>query len=146
MKKIVLFCLITAVICGSVFAQTNTPTTNIKGALGLSNGRISVVSGNITYYVRGLERFVGFIDGLKEGAQVSLDGYATAPAMEGQTYRSFYPVKLTLNGKVYEVGSPDAGRMMNGRMMPNQMTPGQMMPGQMPGRNNNAAPRSGGKR
>jgi hypothetical protein len=115
MKKIVLLCLLAAIIGGSVFAQANTPTTTIRGTLGLSGGRISVVSGNITYYVRGLERFVGFIDGLKEGAQVSLDGYATAPAIEGQRDRSFYPVILTLNGKNYEVGSPAAGSMMSGR-------------------------------
>jgi len=111
MKKIVLFCLFTAIIGGSIFAQSNVPTTTIRGTLGLSNGRISVVDGNITYYVRGLGRFVGFIDGLKEGAQVSLNGYASTPAIEGQKDRLFYPVKLTLNGKNYEVGSPDAGKM-----------------------------------
>jgi hypothetical protein len=115
MKKIVLLCLLTAIIGGSIFAQSNTPTTNIKGTLGLSNGRISVVSGNITYYVRGLGRFVGFIDGLKEGAQVSLDGYASAPKIEGQKDRLFYPVTLTFNGKNYEVGSPNAGNMKVGR-------------------------------
>jgi len=115
MKKIVLFCLFAAIIGGSVFAQTNTPTTSIRGTLGLSNGRVSVVSGNITYYVRGLERYVGFIDGLKEGAQVSLDGYATVPTVEGQTDRLFRAVKLTLNGKTYEVGSPDARNMKPGR-------------------------------
>jgi hypothetical protein len=115
MKKIVLFCLFTAIIGGSIFAQSNTPTTSIRGTLGLSNGRVSVVSGNITYYVRGLERFVGFIDGLKEGAQVSIDGYAAAPTVEGQTDRLFRAVKLTLNGKTYEVGSPDANKLGSGR-------------------------------
>jgi len=115
MKKVVLLCLFAAITGGSVFAQSNTPTTNIRGTLGLSGGRISVVSGNITYYVNGLSRFVGFIDGLKEGAQVSLDGYATAPAIEGQNYRTFYPVTLTLNGKNYEVGSPTARNMALGR-------------------------------
>jgi hypothetical protein len=115
MKKIVLFCLFTAIIGGSIFAQSNTPTTTIRGTLGLSNGRISVVSNNVTYYVRGLERFVGFIDGLKEGAQVSLDGYASVPTVEGQTDRLFRAVKLTLNGKNYEVGSPDAANMKTGR-------------------------------
>ena len=115
MKKIVLLVLLTAIIGGSLFAQTITPTTNIRGTLGLSNGRISVVSGNITYYVRGLERFVGFIDGLKEGAQVSLDGYATAPTIEGQRDRLFYPVILTLNGKNYEIGSPGTGNSKPGR-------------------------------
>jgi len=115
MKKIALLCLFAAVIGGSVFAQSNTPTTTIRGTLGLSGGRISVVSGNITYYVNRLSRFVGFIDGLKEGAQVSLDGYAAAPTIEGQNYRAFYPVTLTLNGKNYEVGSPAAGNMALGR-------------------------------
>jgi hypothetical protein len=115
MKKIVLMCLFTAIIGGGIFAQSNTPTTNIKGTLGLSNGRISVVSGNITYYVKGLERFVGFVDGLKEGAQVSIDGYAAAPTIEGQKDRLFRAVKLTMNGKTYEVGSPDAANMTNAR-------------------------------
>jgi len=115
MKKIVLMCLLAAIIGGCIFAQSNTPTTTIRGTLGLSGGRISVVSGNITYYINGLSRFVGFIDGLKEGAQVSIDGYATAPTIEGQSTRSFYPVTLTLNGKNYEVGSPSAGNMALGR-------------------------------
>jgi hypothetical protein len=115
MKKIVLFCLFTALIGGSIFSQSNTPTTSIRGTLGLSNGRVSVISGNITYYVRGLERYVGFIDGLKEGAQVSIDGYASVPTVEGQTDRLFRAVKLTLNGKTYEVGSPDAANMKTGR-------------------------------
>jgi len=115
MKKIVFLCLLTVIMCGSIFAQSNTPITTIKGTLGLSNGRIAVVSGNITYYVGGLGRFVNFIDGLKEGAQVSLDGYASAPTIEGQKDRLFYPVKLTLNGKTYEVGSPDAANMRRGQ-------------------------------
>jgi len=115
MKKIALLCMLTAVICGSIFAQSTTPTTNIRGTLGLSAGRISVVSGNVTYYVRGIERFVGFIDGLKEGSQVSLDGYVSAPKVEGQKDRLFYPVTLTFNGKNYEVGSPNAGNMKAGR-------------------------------
>jgi len=115
MRKIVLLCLFTALVGGVVFAQSNTPTTRITGTLGLSGGRISVVSGNITYYVNGLSRFVGFIDGLKEGAQVTIDGYATAPTIEGQNYRSFYPVTLILNGKNYEVGSPISGKTALGR-------------------------------
>ena len=115
MKKVVLLVLFAAIIGGVVIAQSSTPTTTIRGTLGLSGGRISVVSGNITYYVNGLSRFVGFIDGLKEGAQVSLDGYATAPTIEGQNYRTFYPVTLTLNTKTYEVGSPTVGNMVRGR-------------------------------
>jgi len=109
MKKFMFLCLISSLLCGSIFAQSTppatVPTTTIKGTLGLSNGMISVVSGNITYYVRGLARFIGFIDGLKEGAQVSLEGYAAAPRTEGQKNSLFHPITLTLNGKNYEVGS-----------------------------------------
>jgi hypothetical protein len=115
MRKLVLLCLFAAIIGANIYAQSNSPTTTIRGTLGLSGGRISVVSGNITYYVNGLSRFVGFIDGLKEGVQVSLDGYTTAPTIEGQNYRTFYPVTLNLNGKTYEVGSPTAGNMAFGR-------------------------------
>jgi hypothetical protein len=115
MKKIVLLCLVTVIFGGSIFAQSNTPITTIRGTLGLTNGRVSVVSGNTTYYVSGLSRFVGFIDGLKEGAQVSLDGYAAAPTIEGQRERVFYAVTLTLNGKNYQVGDPTAGNLALGR-------------------------------
>jgi len=123
MKKIVLVCLFTAIIVGGIFAQSNAPTTTIQGTLGLKNGRISVVNGNITYYVRGLERFVGFIDGLKEGSQVSLDGYASVPRVEGQKDRLFYPVTLTLNGKTYEVGFPVVRNMKTGRNNRNGAAP-----------------------
>jgi hypothetical protein len=105
MKRIVLFVLLAAAAGGILFAQTATPTTTITGTLGLSNGRIAVKSGAITYYVRELGHYVGFIDGLRDGVQVTLEGYASAPSIEGQTERLFFPVKLTLNGKAYEVGS-----------------------------------------
>jgi hypothetical protein len=109
MKKIALFVLLAGIAGNALFAQTTTPTTTtIRGTLGLSKGHLAVKSGTITYYVRGLERYISFIDGLKDGAQVSLDGYASVPAIESQTERWFYPVTLTLNDKVYEVGSPPA--------------------------------------
>ena len=110
MKKIVLFVFLTAAAGGILVAQTSAPapTVTIRGTLGLSSGRIAVKSGSLSYYVRGLERLIGFIDGLKDGAQVSLEGYASVPSIEGQTERLFYPVKLTLNGKDYEVGSAQA--------------------------------------
>ena len=98
-----------AIIGGSLFAHAASPaaatTTTISGTLGLSAGRISVVSGNITYYVRGLERYVGFIDGLTYGATVSITGYATPPRSEDQTNRLFRPVTLSIGGRNYEVGS-----------------------------------------
>jgi hypothetical protein len=126
MKKMV-FCILLAAAGGCILfaqpvAQSGTAAiTTIKGTLGLSQGSIAVKSGNITYYCRGLGRYVGFIDGLKDGAQVSIEGYAAAPTIEGQTDRMFYPVKLTIGGKDYEVGSPTTGAAWgSGR----QMAPG----------------------
>jgi hypothetical protein len=104
MKKLVLFSLLALVSGGILFAQTVTPTSTINGTLGLNSGAIVLKSGNMTYYPRGLGRYVGFIDGLKDGAQVTVEGYVSAPSLEGQTERLLFPVKLTVNGKVYEVG------------------------------------------
>jgi hypothetical protein len=122
MKKIVLFVLLALTVCGITFAQTTTPTTTISGILGLNNGRIVVKSGDTTYYTRGLNHFVGFIDGLKEGSQVTIEGYVSSPSLEGATERLLFPVKLTLNGKIYDVGPAMAGNwgqqhpMASGRM------------------------------
>jgi hypothetical protein len=106
MKKLVLFSLLALVSGGILFAQTATPASAINGTLGLNNGAIVLKSGDMTYYPRGLGRYVGFIDGLKDGAQVTIEGYVSAPSLEGQTERLLFPVKLTVNGKVYEVGQP----------------------------------------
>jgi hypothetical protein len=114
MKKMALFSFLLVLATGGIlFAQTVASITTISGALGLSGGNIAVQSGNVTYYVRGLDRFVGFIDGLKYGVQVSLEGYASDPS-RGQTERLFYPVKMTLNGKEYEVGSEDQSSGQDG--------------------------------
>jgi len=115
MKKIVLMCLLAAIIGSSIFAQSNTPITTIKGTLKLNGERFSVVSGKIIYSIRGLERLVGVVDGLKDGAQVSIDGYAITPTTEGQTNIVFNPVRLTINGKSYEVGSSGAPYSATGR-------------------------------
>jgi hypothetical protein len=103
-KKIALFVFLSLIMCGITFAQTTTPTTTVDGTLGLKGGRIVLRSGDTTYYTRGLQQFVGFIDGLKEGAQVSIEGYVSPPSLEGANERLLFPVKLALNDKVYEVG------------------------------------------
>jgi hypothetical protein len=104
MKKIASFVFLALIVCGMAFAQTAPATTTVEGTLGLSGGRIVLKSGGTSYYTRGLERFIGFIDGLKEGAQVSIEGYVSPPSLEGAAERLLFPVKLTLDGKEYEVG------------------------------------------
>jgi hypothetical protein len=105
MKKITFLVVLALILCGITFAQTAPATSVVNGTLGLSGGRIILKSGDTSYYTRGLERFIGFIDGLKEGAQVSIEGYVSPPSREGATESLLFPIKLTLNGKEYEVGS-----------------------------------------
>jgi hypothetical protein len=66
----------------------------INGTLQLEKGFIAVSSGDKVYYVPRLTRYIGFIEGLKEGAIVSVEGF---------TFKNFIlPLKVTLNGKSYD--------------------------------------------
>ncbi|MDR1786547.1 MAG: hypothetical protein LBR23_08850, partial [Spirochaetaceae bacterium] len=58
-----------------------------------------------TYYAAGIQRLVGFIDGLKEGATVTLEGGAVSLPRDTDSY-VLRVSKLTLNGKVYDNLTP----------------------------------------
>jgi hypothetical protein len=75
-------------------------TVTLKGPLSFVNGQIAVKSAGTTYYVRGLNRLFGFVDGLREGAEVTLEGYATDIPIAPE-YKHFLVDKLTFNGKEY---------------------------------------------
>jgi hypothetical protein len=80
-------------------------TVTVQGNLGFSNGYISLEQDNITYYILGLDKLIGFVDGLKEGAPVTLEGTVFTP--QGDTaIRFLWAGKLTFNGKEYEGLSP----------------------------------------
>jgi hypothetical protein len=107
------FFVLCALITAALSAQTGdtgrgfTPPAQetISGNLGISGGMISLESGGSRYYVTGLERFFGFIDGLKEGAEVSLTGYAfNSPQPSGA--KVFRATELRLGGKSYELAPP----------------------------------------
>jgi hypothetical protein len=78
-------------------------SVTVSGNLTIAQGMIAVVSGDTTWLVRGLDRYVGFIDGLKEGAQVTLEGYAM-PSPRNDKIKSLHVQKMSLNGKDYELG------------------------------------------
>jgi len=86
--------------------QTPRPSpenVSVSGNLTIAQGMIAVVSGDTTWLVRGLNRYVGFIDGLKEGAQVTLEGYAIS-SPRNDKIKLLQAQKMTLNGKDYELG------------------------------------------
>jgi hypothetical protein len=69
----------------------------------------------------GLGQLIGFVDGLKEGAQVTLEGYVFTPQRDTKI-RFFRVGKLTFNGKEYgglspAFREPDGGRQ--GQFPPN---------------------------
>jgi hypothetical protein len=117
MKRIVLCVFFAAVLSGALSAQEpGRPDSfrrnrlpekiTLSGSLGLSRGRIALESGGNTYYIAGIDRFVGFIDGLKEGAAVLLEGWAF-PLPYSEKEQIFRAAKLSLNGKDYELANPE---------------------------------------
>jgi hypothetical protein len=83
---------------GSPWGNQGWATQTVSGTLQLQNGTIAVVNGGAAYYVPALERFIGFIDGLKEGAQVSVEG------LSGPN-NYLQAVKLTIGGKSYDLAA-----------------------------------------
>jgi hypothetical protein len=83
----------------------------------------------------GIDRLVGFIDGLKEGAAVSLEGWAF-PLPRSENEQIFRAEKLTLNGKEYELGPRNGPALTRNEFRPGSgpgnfgQRPG---PGQRPG-------------
>jgi len=107
MKKIGFFLVIAFMAINTVFAQgwgSAPRRITVTGTLQLQDGQIALAGGNTVYFVPVLGRYIGFIDGLKEGAGVSIDGYASGNYLQ--------PSKVTINGKSYDFlpDNPGQGR------------------------------------
>jgi hypothetical protein len=124
MKRSIFFITLVLLAAG-LFAQTGNDRTRrfrtppeppalvtVSGNLAFIDARIGVKSGDTTYYIIGIDRLIGFVDGLKEGAAVNLEGYEFFAAA-GLEYRYLRVVKLNFNGKDYEV-SPRFQRSAEG--------------------------------
>jgi hypothetical protein len=148
MKKTVLVTVLALAIVGGVFAQVSGAQNSadkkgpekvtLNGVLDIKGGRIALENSGVTYYLMGLDRFIGFIDGLKAGAAVTLEGFAaplpsfpeagsgrqhsaTIPQQQNAGQKIFRITKLTLGSKDYEL-APDNGfgQAMHPGMMNNQ--------------------------
>ena len=80
-------------------------TLSVTGNLTIAQGMLAVKNNDVTYLVAGLNRFIGFIDGLKDGAQVTLEGSAATSPLDAKT-KFLRMSKLTINGKDYDMGPP----------------------------------------
>ena len=101
MKKLGFVLVIACLAIGTVSAQgwggtwgTPTQAISVTGTLQLQNGEIAVASGNTIYFVPALTRYIGFIEGLREGAQISMDGFASG--------NYFEPTRVTISGRSYD--------------------------------------------
>jgi len=103
---------LTAIAClatGTIFAQNwggVSQSVTVTGTLQLQNGQIALAGGNTFYFVPTLGRYIGFIEGLKEGASVSIDGYVWGNYLE--------PSKLTIGGKSYNFSANNLGQGWGG--------------------------------
>lgn len=101
MKKMSLLCVIVLFAVGIVSAQSwsnNYPqSVNISGTLEFRDGTIAISSNNTVYYIPSLERYIGFIDGLKEGGHIIAEGFI----YNNRLYNCLQPSRITINGKEY---------------------------------------------
>ncbi|AEF86248.1 hypothetical protein TREPR_0159 [Treponema primitia ZAS-2] len=118
MKRMISMLAVMFCLAGTLFAQNQGPrgagsreapvTLTVSGTLELINGNIGLKEGDTTYYVFGLDRLIGFVDGLKEGAAVTLEGRAF-PAPRQPNFKVLAVSKLSFNGKDYEGLAPFFG-------------------------------------
>jgi len=131
MKRIAIVLTCALLVAGSAFAQVPPPAlsqsqapaqvTKATGKLELVQGSIALKSGGKTYIVRNLQRLAGFVDGVKEGATVTVEGYEYPLAYTTDVVL-LHVTKLTVGGKEYDL-SQAYGRgagMMGGRRGWNQ--------------------------
>jgi hypothetical protein len=100
--------MVQAQVWGPGWNWRNTPaseTITVTGTMVVANRMPALKSGDVTYYIGGISRLIGFIDGLKEGAQVTVEGAAMASPGD-KNVKFLWPSKLTINGKVYDLASP----------------------------------------
>lgn len=119
MKRFVLFTLLALSLVAVVSAQGRdrwgrggpgpqplpAEQVTVTGNLTIVQGSLAVKSGDITYFVPGLLRYAGFIDSLKDGAQVKLEGAAISTPQDAKI-KVLRVGKLTIGGKDYDLAPP----------------------------------------
>ena len=103
MKKLAIFLIVAVLAAGTLSAQTKNErqrertdnSVTMEGILKLERGFIALQSGDSVYFVPSLSRYTGFISELREGANVSVEGYVFRNVL--------HPVKVTVAGKSYDL-------------------------------------------
>ena len=119
MKRLTVFLFISVLLAGTVYGQgirdnqrtsdtvrrnerpRNNDSITVEGTLKLERGFVAVESGDSVYLVPMLNRYIGFINGLSEGARVSVEGR--------ESRNTIYPTKVTIGGKTYDFPANNRG-------------------------------------
>jgi hypothetical protein len=106
MKRLGFVLVIAFLAIGAISAQNwgsrgITQSVTVEGTLQLQNGQIALSTGDAVYLVPVLNRYIGFIDGLNEGARVSVVGYVSGNVLQA--------TQATINGKPYDFHTPGSG-------------------------------------
>ena len=116
MKRIIMTIILVFGIILPVFSQNwgrgrfppNFPQSEmitISGNLIVAHGMPAIINGNITYLITGISRLSGFVDGLKEGAYVTIEGYAVTSPMDFRL-KLLWSSTLILDGRTYDLVFP----------------------------------------
>jgi hypothetical protein len=106
MKRI--FGLVWVLSSMALWAQPAPPTPvsseirSLTGSLEVVQGRIGIRTDGTSYILSGISQLVGFVDDLKEGAAVTVEGFSAAPPMY-DGIQVFRVVRLTIGESVYEI-------------------------------------------
>ncbi len=111
-------------------AQVQAPQvkTTIEGKLALVQGHPAITVKDKTYFIRLPQFLYGFVDGLKEGATVKLEGYEVAVSYAPNSF-FFQATALTIGAKNYDLSQYLEAGMMGGRGGPGMAGNSGMMGG-----------------
>lgn len=119
MKKIAIVSLMALALAAGLSAQAfpgpgavadaSQEVVKVEGKLAFKNSHVALVAKDKTYYVGIPAWAYGFVEGLKDGATVKLEGYEASLPLAPE-YSHLRVTKLTVGGKDYDFSDAGFGR------------------------------------
>jgi hypothetical protein len=86
----------------------------IRGTLTVARGMLALEDAEgVLWYLPGLDRYIGYIDGLDAGEDAILEGYA--PPRGSSQERYFQPLRLFIDEMEYDLAIPPEGMYLGGQ-------------------------------
>jgi len=92
--------------------QQQNNSVSVEGTLKLEKGYVAIQNEESVYLVPMLNRYIGFIDGLREGEKVSIEGR--------EFKNTIQPFKVTIGEKSYDFIAPPRGSGFNNHRFDNK--------------------------